>query len=128
MTQEINPTEIDPRIYGLYDEYCHGAMDRREFLAKAGATVVGGLAMAQALFPRYADAQTDYVTHPPYQARPGPRQRGVPMGIPARRRRGNAAPTIGKQNIVATTIALQQKRSDTDKVFVIRATHASTHI
>ena len=50
--------EIDPRIYSLYDEYCHGAMDRREFLAKASALVVGGMAMAQALFPRYANAQT----------------------------------------------------------------------
>ena len=50
--------EIDPRIYSLYDEYCHGAMDRREFMAKASALVVGGVAMAQALFPRYANAQT----------------------------------------------------------------------
>jgi carboxymethylenebutenolidase len=52
------PLEIDPRIYALYDEYCHGAMDRREFLAKASALAVGGMAMAQALFPRYANAQT----------------------------------------------------------------------
>lgn len=50
--------DIDPRIYALYDEYCHGAMDRREFLAKAAALTVGGMAMAQALFPRYANAQT----------------------------------------------------------------------
>jgi hypothetical protein len=33
-------------------------MDRREFLAKASAIAVGGMAMAQALFPRYANAQT----------------------------------------------------------------------
>lgn len=51
MTQEPLPQDIDPRIYSLYDEYCHGAMDRREFLAKAGALLVGGMAMAQALFP-----------------------------------------------------------------------------
>ena len=50
--------EIDSRIYALYDEYCHGAMDRREFLAKASAIAVGGMAMAQALFPRYVNAQT----------------------------------------------------------------------
>lgn len=52
--------KIDPRIYDLYDEYCHSAMDRREFLNRAAAmTVVGGsaLAMAQALLPRYAEAQ-----------------------------------------------------------------------
>ena len=53
--------EIDERIFDLYDEYCHGAIDRREFLSRAGAiTVAGvsGLVMAQALLPRYALAQT----------------------------------------------------------------------
>lgn len=53
--------EIDPRIYSLYDQYCHGFMSRRDFLKKASAiTVAGvsGLTMAQALFPRYAEAQT----------------------------------------------------------------------
>src|SRR6185312_8895360 len=49
---------IDQRVYDLYDEYCHGRIDRREFLARASAVVVGGLAMAQALFPRYVEAQT----------------------------------------------------------------------
>jgi carboxymethylenebutenolidase len=48
---------IDQRIYDLYDEYCHGGMDRRDFLIKASA-IAGGLAMAQAMFPRYALAQT----------------------------------------------------------------------
>jgi carboxymethylenebutenolidase len=55
-------SEIDPKIYDLYDEYCHGEMDRREFFSRAAAmTVIGGgsgLAMAQALIPRYARAQT----------------------------------------------------------------------
>lgn len=52
---------IDPKIYALYDEYCHGTMGRREFLKQAAAmAVVGGsgLAMAQALLPDYAKAQT----------------------------------------------------------------------
>ena len=51
---------IDQKIYDLYDEYCHGFMDRREFLSQASSiTVAGvsGLAMAQALLPRYAEAQ-----------------------------------------------------------------------
>ena len=54
-------TEIDQRIFDLYDEYCHGRIDRREFLKRAGAISVAGvsgLAMAQALLPRYAQAQT----------------------------------------------------------------------
>ncbi len=57
----VPATQIDQRVYDLYDEYCHGHIDRREFLARARALVIGGisaLAMAQALFPRYAEAQT----------------------------------------------------------------------
>jgi carboxymethylenebutenolidase len=52
---------IDPRIYDLYNVYCHGEMNRREFLNRASAiAVVGGsaLAMAEALLPRYAEAHT----------------------------------------------------------------------
>lgn len=57
----IDPKDIDRRIYDLYDEYCHTEMSRRDFLQKASAmTIAGvsGLAMAQALLPRYAEAQT----------------------------------------------------------------------
>jgi carboxymethylenebutenolidase len=71
--EPVTQSEIDQRVFDLYDEYCHGGIDRREFLARA-ALVVGGLAMAQALLPRYAQAQTisftdtrikaQYVTYP----------------------------------------------------------------
>ena len=54
--EPVTQLEIDQRVFDLYDEYCHGGIDRREFLARA-ALVVGGLAMAQALLPRYAEAQ-----------------------------------------------------------------------
>jgi carboxymethylenebutenolidase len=53
--------EIDPRIFDLYDDYCHEGLDRREFLRRASALTIGGasaLAMAQSLLPRYAQAQT----------------------------------------------------------------------
>ncbi len=73
-TQPVTQIEIDQRVFDLYDEYCHGRMDRREFLAKSAAVVAGGLAMAQALLPRYVQAQTisftderikgRYVTYP----------------------------------------------------------------
>ena len=52
---------IDPRVFDLYDRYCHGAMDRREFFSRAAALTVGGaatLAMAKSLLPRYAEAHT----------------------------------------------------------------------
>ncbi|NNE67599.1 MAG: dienelactone hydrolase family protein [Pyrinomonadaceae bacterium] len=58
----MNKDKIDPRVFKLYDEYCHSDMGRREFFKRAGAiSVVGGasgLAMAQALLPDYASAQT----------------------------------------------------------------------
>ena len=52
--QALTQGEIDLRVFDLYDEYCHGRIDRREFLQQAAAVTVGGLAMAQALLPRYA--------------------------------------------------------------------------
>ena len=57
MTAAVTQLEIDKRVFDLYGEYCHGRIDRREFLLRA-ALVAGGLAMAQALLPRYAQAQT----------------------------------------------------------------------
>ena len=52
--------EIDPRVFDLYDNYCHGRIDRRQFLDRAAALTVGGvsaLAMAQSLMPSYAEAE-----------------------------------------------------------------------
>jgi carboxymethylenebutenolidase len=66
--QPLTQDWIDQRIFDLYDEYCHGRIDRREFLARA-ALVTGGLAMAQALMPRYALAQTISFTDPRIKAR-----------------------------------------------------------
>lgn len=54
---EISPDQIDPKIFDLYDEYCHGKMPRREFLMQAAAVCAGGLLMAKALLPQYAKAQ-----------------------------------------------------------------------
>ena len=65
----LSQAEIDRRIFELYDEYCHGGIDRRTFLAQAAVVAAGGLAMAQALFPRYANAQTISFTDPRIKAR-----------------------------------------------------------
>ena len=75
--QGMSQQEIDQRVFDLYDEYCHGRIDRREFLSRAAMiAVVGGsaLAMAEALLPRYALAEqiaftdqrikANYVTYP----------------------------------------------------------------
>jgi carboxymethylenebutenolidase len=73
MNAPVTQLQIDQRVFDLYDEYCHGRIDRREFLRRS-ALIAGGLAMAQALLPRYALAQTisftdsrikaTYVTYP----------------------------------------------------------------
>ncbi|HEX7221369.1 MAG TPA: dienelactone hydrolase family protein [Burkholderiales bacterium] len=70
----ITQPEIDQQVFDLYDEYCHGRIERREFLKRAGALGAGALAMAYGLMPDYARAQqisfTDsrikvsYVTYP----------------------------------------------------------------
>ena len=68
MHTPVTQLEIDQRVFDLYDEYCHGRIDRREFLKRAGAIGVAGLAMAQALLPRYAQAQTISFTDPRIKA------------------------------------------------------------
>jgi carboxymethylenebutenolidase len=73
----VAQVEIDQRVYDLYDEYCHGHIDRREYLKRASALAVLGipaLTMATSLLPQYAKAQTisftdsrikaTYVTYP----------------------------------------------------------------
>ena len=65
----LTQVEIDQRVFELYDEYCHGRIDRREFLQRAALVTVGGLAMAQALLPRYALAQTISFTDQRIKAR-----------------------------------------------------------
>jgi carboxymethylenebutenolidase len=67
LAESVTQIEIDQGVYDLYDEYCHGKIDRREFL-RAAALIAGGLAMAQALLPRYALAQTISFTDPRMKA------------------------------------------------------------
>ena len=65
----LTQSEIDQRVFDLYDEYCHGRMDRRAFLQRRQSLTVGGLAMAQALMPRYARPQTISFTDERIKAR-----------------------------------------------------------
>ena len=38
----VTQVEIDQRVFDLYDEYCHGRIDRREFLQARGRAGRGG--------------------------------------------------------------------------------------
>ncbi|NNC56179.1 MAG: dienelactone hydrolase family protein [Woeseiaceae bacterium] len=53
----MNANNINDQVYDLYDEYCHGRIDRRQFFERAAALAATGVAMANALMPNYADAQ-----------------------------------------------------------------------
>ena len=64
----VTQVDIDRQVFTLYDEYCHGRIDRREFLKRAGALGAGALAMAYGLMPDYARAQTVSFTDPRIRA------------------------------------------------------------
>jgi carboxymethylenebutenolidase len=67
----IAQVDIDQRVHDLYDEYCHGRIDRREYLKRASALAALGIpavAMATALLPQYARAQTISFTDPRIKA------------------------------------------------------------
>lgn len=52
--------DVDSELFGLYDRYAHGQIDRRDFLQRAGAIAGGaaGVAIANSMLPNYALAQT----------------------------------------------------------------------
>ena len=68
----MKKNEIDDRVFDLYDKYCHGRIDRRQFFERAAALTIAGasaLAMAESLLPRYAQAQVISFTDERIKAR-----------------------------------------------------------
>jgi carboxymethylenebutenolidase len=87
--------EFDPELLDLYDQYVHGAVDRRQFLDRASRFALGGVtavALLEALSPHYAWAEqvpaddprikTEYATYP------SPQGSGTMKGYLARPREG----------------------------------------
>ena len=67
----MDQNQIDDRVFELYDEYCHGKIDRRQFFERAAQLTVAGIsavAMAEALLPKYAEAQEVLFTDDRIQA------------------------------------------------------------
>lgn len=57
----MNKQPIPRPLLNLYDDYCHGYIDRREFFRRAAQVTVAGasaLVLAESLLPSYADAAT----------------------------------------------------------------------
>ena len=51
----------EKQVYDLYDDYCHGRIERRDFFRRSAALTIGGvsaLGLAQGLLPDYVAAQT----------------------------------------------------------------------
>ncbi|MEO1036512.1 MAG: dienelactone hydrolase family protein [Pseudomonadota bacterium] len=68
----MSKRELNPEIVTLYDDYCHGYIDRREFFrraAKLGVGAAAGIGLASSMLPRYAEAQTISFTDDRMRAR-----------------------------------------------------------
>ena len=53
-------SDFHPEVLRLFDQYVHGSIDRRAFLARAAKVAVGGMTasmLLDALNPRFAEAQ-----------------------------------------------------------------------
>ena len=56
----LEPGNIPPEVFQLFDKYVHGAISRRDFIDRAGALAVAGMsgaALLEALNPKFAEAQ-----------------------------------------------------------------------
>jgi carboxymethylenebutenolidase len=98
----MNGKKIDQRLFDLYDQYCHGFMERREFMQRAMAIAVGttsAAALVESLLPRYAEAQTISFTDPrirgEYVEYPSPRGSGTMRGYLVRPMGEGARPAPG---------------------------------
>jgi carboxymethylenebutenolidase len=94
--------KIDQRLFDLYDKYCHGYIERREFIQRSMAIAVGttsAAALIQSLMPSYAEAQmisfTDERIRGEYVQYPSPRGSGTMRGYLVLPMGQNARPAAG---------------------------------
>ena len=87
--------EFDPELLDLYDQYVHGAVDRRQFLDRASRFALGGVtaaALLETLSPHYAWAEQVPANDPritaEYVTYPSPHGSGTMKGLLARPREG----------------------------------------
>ncbi len=80
MSQNKHTTDIPPQAFELYDQYAHGAINRRQFLRGLSGVAVGGYTattLMSALLPNYALAEqvsfNDPDIRPRFETFPSPR-------------------------------------------------------
>jgi carboxymethylenebutenolidase len=60
LPRRLSANDFDPEVLHVFDQYVHGDIDRREFLARVGRLALGTMTAAGilgALSPRFAEAQ-----------------------------------------------------------------------
>jgi carboxymethylenebutenolidase len=87
MSQRNRTTDIPPQAFELYDQYAHGAINRRQFLRGLTGVAVGGYTattLMSALLPNYALAEqvsfNDPDIRPSYQTFNSPKGHGEGRG------------------------------------------------
>jgi carboxymethylenebutenolidase len=95
------PPDYPPEVLALFDQYVHGAIDRRQFLERAGRFAVGGLtaaALLQSLSPDYARAEQVPADDPNLKCEQisysSPKGYGTIKGYLARPKKGGKFPAV----------------------------------
>lgn len=86
-SQSVQTRSIPQEAFDWYDEYAHGLIDRREFMARLSGLAVVGLTMTtltSALIPNYAKAEQVSFNDPSikatYETFPSPKGHGEGRG------------------------------------------------
>ncbi|QDT33212.1 dienelactone hydrolase family protein [Thalassoglobus polymorphus] len=94
-------SDFDPQVLGLYDDYCHGRLDRREYMKRLATFAVGGLtveSLMSSMSPNYAWAEQVKPDDPRIQSEMitynSPDGAGEMKGLLARPAKGDKFPAV----------------------------------
>ncbi|WP_417851427.1 dienelactone hydrolase family protein [Thalassoglobus sp.] len=94
-------SDFDPQVLGLYDDYCHGRLDRREYMKRLATFAVGGLTvetLMSSMSPNYAWAEQVKPNDPRIQSEmityDSPDGAGEMKGLLARPAKGDKFPAV----------------------------------
>ncbi len=94
-------SDFDPQVLGLYDDYCHGRLDRRGYMKRLATFAVGGLTvetLMSSMSPNYAWAEQVKPNDPRIQSEmityDSPDGAGEMKGLLARPAKGDKFPAV----------------------------------